>query len=106
MVALKPMLMYKEMLNASAGLDDTVGTVKYATMVLVEDKSQQGILSPYIATLLGHGTSNDDLLGLLAKIYDLGSPEDLLLIGRSAKECGALDFALLVAGMAAEIIKN
>ena len=100
LIAAKPMLMYKELVYAAEGTGDPASTVKYATMVLIEEKTQFDILSPFIATMINHGTSEDDLLGVLAKIYDLSNPEDLLFIARAAKDCGAIDFAKLAVAMA------
>ena len=99
LIAVKPMLLYQEMLEASEGLGDTAGTVKYATMILVEDKTRDVVLKPYIATLVNHKTPEEDMLGLLAKIYDMNNPKDLVLIARAAKDCGAISFAKLIADM-------
>ena len=106
LLSVKPMLMYEEMLYAAQGLGDTVGIIKYATMVLMEDKANQEVLSPYIATLLNHGTAEDEVVGLLGKMYDMGDPNDLLAIARAAKDCGAIDFARRIAGMAAQFVKQ
>jgi len=100
LVAVKPMLMYHEKVIASEGLGDTAGCIKYATMILMEDKTQQEILRPYIATMINHGTSEDDLMGLLGKMYDINDPSDLVLIARAAKDCGAISFAKFTANMA------
>jgi len=106
LLSVKPMLMYEEMLYASQGLDDTAGAIKYATMVLMEDKTNKEILSPYIATLLNHGTSEDEVIELFGKMYDMGDPNDLLVIARAAKDCGAIDFARRIAGMATPIVNQ
>jgi len=106
LLPVKPMLMYEEMLYASQGLGDTVGIIKYATMVLMEDKTNQEILSPYIATLLNNGTPEDEVIGLFGKMYDMSDPNDLLVIARAAKDCGAIDFARRIAGMATQFVKQ
>jgi len=106
LIAIQPSLLFKEMIHAAQELGDAGGTVKYATMVLMEDKTQQNILSPYIATLLSHGTTEEEAFGLLGKIYDLNDANDLLMIARAAKDCNALDFARKAAEMLSNLVKG
>ena len=91
---------------SAQGLENIEGVIRYTTMVLKEDKGDIGVLKPYIWTLLKHETSEDELIGLLAKLYDLNDPKDLMLIGRAAKDCGALPLARRVLGMAQEAISR
>jgi len=105
LIAVKPMLMYQELVEASQGMGDTEGVIKYATMILIEDKTREVVLKPYIATLINHGTPEEDILGLLAKIYDMNNPKDLIFVARAAKNCGAISLAKLVAGLAAKAVK-
>ena len=93
---------FKELLIAAEGLGNFEGVVKYATILLIENKTLHGILGSYIVTLLKHETPEDDVIKLLAKIYDFNDPQDVLLIARTAKECGALS----IAKKTAEIIKK
>ena len=101
-VAVKPMLLFFQLAVAAQELGNISGTIRYASMVLAEDKSQTTVLQPYIATLLKNGASEDDVISLLEKLYDFSNPKDILLIARAAKDCGAIDFARRLA----EMIKN
>jgi hypothetical protein len=103
-VSVKPQVLFIQMALAAQGLENVEGVVRYSTMVLNEDKNYEGVLKPYIWTLLKHGTSEDDVLGILSKLYDMNSPKDLMFIGRAAKDCGAIPLARRVLGMAQETI--
>ena len=104
LVSTKPLVLFVEMVYTAEGIDDVAGTIKYATMVLMEDKTITEILGPFIATLLKHGTSEDDVIALLMKMYDFNDAKDMILIARAAKDCGAIDFSRKIAGLAKEII--
>jgi len=105
-VTIKPRVLFMQMALAAQGLEDVEGVVRYSTMILKEDKSETGVLKPYIWTLLKHGMSEDELLGLLAKLYDMDNAKDLMLVGRAAKDCGAISFARKILGMAQETLKT
>ena len=104
LVAMQPSLLFTEMVYAAQGIGDTAGSVKYATMVLVEDKARVEMLGPLIATLIDHGSSDDDVIALLGKIYNMSDPGDVMLIARAAKDSGALDFARKIVGLAGKIM--
>jgi glycosyltransferase involved in cell wall biosynthesis len=93
-----------QQLLAAQGLGDVDGIIEYAAVLLSLDKSQQNILAPYIHTLLKNGVTYDEVLGMLGNIYDIGNPNDLLIIARAAKACGATEFAGLVITVAKEIM--
>ncbi|MCL2392514.1 MAG: glycosyltransferase family 2 protein [Oscillospiraceae bacterium] len=93
MIMAKPILLFHQLAVAAQGLGDLPGLVRYATMALLADKTQSGVLSPYIGALLKRDTSEDEVKLLLSKIYDMDNPKDLIIIARAAKDCGALDFA-------------
>jgi len=105
-VTADPSLMYEQMLSAAQGLGDIKSIIEYATVVLMADKHKQRVLSPYIYTLIEHGYDEESIIELLGKVYNLGDPNDLLIIARAAKECGALDFARMVMIIAGEIING
>ena len=105
-VSVKPQVLFLQMALAAQGLDNVEGVVRCSTMILKEDKNNDGVLKPYIWTLLNHGASEDDLLGLLAKLYDMDNPKDLMFIGRAAKDCGAISFARRILGMAQQTINQ
>jgi len=97
-----PNMIFGQMLMAAQGLGDIESTITYATLLLMSNKIQPEILGPYIYALLKHDTSKEDILELLAKIYDLTSPADLLLIARAAKDAGAVEFAGFILNIAKE----
>jgi len=103
-LAANPDLLYEQMLNAAQGLGDIESIIEYATAILIQDKMKHRILSPYIYTLTKHGIFEDEILGLLSKIYDISDPNDLLFIARSAKDCGAADFARMIMIIAGEML--
>ena len=99
-----PTAIIGQQLLAAQGLGDMDSIIEYAAALLSYDKSQQNILAPYIHTLLKNGISYDEVLGMLGDIYDIGDPNDLLIIARAAKACGATEFARLVVTIAKEIM--
>jgi len=98
-----PKAVFGQAMLAAQGLNDIESVIKYATILLMSDKTQKNILGPYIHTLLKHGSAEDRVLGLLGNIYDISSPADLLLIARTAKEYGEIEFAKLIITIAGEI---
>jgi len=97
-------MIFGQLLTAAQGLGDLENTINYATVMLASDKTQQNILSPYIRTLLQNGISEEEVLGLLSKIYDISSPNDLLLIARCAKDGGSIEFARMIMTIAGELM--
>jgi len=89
----KPMLLFRELAVSAQGCGDLPGLVRYATMLLMDDKTQLGVLAPYLSELIKNNTQDDEIRELLSNVYDLNNPQDLMLVARAAKECGALDFA-------------
>ena len=99
-VSAKPQALFIQMAIAAQGLGDVANIIRYSTMVLSGDNTLQHVLKPYIATMLKHGTSEDELIGVLSKLYDMDNPKDLMFIGRAAKDCGAISFARNILVMA------
>jgi len=97
MLSAKPVLLYHQLAVAAQGLGDVNDFIKYATMALTADKTEAGILGPLILTLVEHNTPDEDVLGLLSKLYNLNDPRDMLFIARAAKNSGAFDFARMIA---------
>jgi len=104
LISAKPRTLFIQMAIAAHGLDDVEGVVRYSTMILTEDKSITSILKHYIWTLLKHGVSEDDVTDLLKKLYDFSDPKDLMLIGRAAKDCGAVPYARRILALAQETL--
>jgi glycosyltransferase involved in cell wall biosynthesis len=92
-ISADPTLLFKQKILAAQGLGDVANVIKYAAVILKIDKTKQEILIPYIATLLKHGATVEELLKLLDGIYDFGNPNDLLLIARASTNCGAIVLA-------------
>ena len=100
-----PTMLYTQLLLSAQGLGDTDAVTEYAFLILETDKTRQEVLSPLIARLLGQGTSPEELLTLLAKVYTINDPNDLLIIARAAKSCGAVELARIIMTIAGEILK-
>ena len=98
-ISANPSLLFTQLAAAAQGLGDVEGLVKYAAITLSVDKLQSGVLSIYIATLLKHGVSEDEIVALLSQIYDMKSSKDLVLLSNAAAKYGAADLARRFAGM-------
>ena len=98
-ITANPNELFTRMVLIAQGLGDVENVIRYASMVLVADKTQEGVLGPYIGMLLNNGVSDDEVFGLLSRMYDFDNPQDLLVIARAAKNVGAKDFALKIVEM-------
>jgi len=105
-IAADPTLLFGQMLIAAQGLGDIDSVIKYAGLILSADKFRSGVFGPYIATLLQRCASGDEVVGVLARTYDLDDRKDLLHIARAAKDCGAVDFSRRIIGMAERLISR
>jgi len=99
-----PTMLYSQLLLSAQGLGDTAAIAEYALLLLEADKTRQEILSPLIGRLLGEGTPPDTVLTILSGVYTISDPNDLIIIARAAKNCGAAEFALAIVEMAKEIL--
>jgi len=99
-----PGLLYEQMLGSAQGLSDIGNVINYATVVLMLDKTKDRILNPYISTLMKNGASEEEIIDLLAKVYDFNDPGDLMQIARAAKSCGAIEFAGNLMKIAGELL--
>jgi len=99
-----PEAIFGQSLLAAQGLGDIDNVIKYASILLATDKTQQNILSPFISTLFKHGATEEEVLGLLGNIYDIGNPNDLVFIARAAKEANHIEFARMLMTIAGEMI--
>jgi hypothetical protein len=103
-IASTPTAIPGQLLLAAQGRGDTESVLKYAAVMLSFDKTDKGILIPYIKTLIKKGVPMDEILGLLSNMYDITSPGDLLIIARAAKDGGAVEFAKLIMIIAGELM--
>jgi len=98
-----PATLFQQLAEANLGLNDTLEFVKYATMALSLNKTEAATLGPYLVGLTRNKTSDDDIIELLSKVYDLKDPRDLLFIAKTAKNYGIINLARTIALMAQEV---
>jgi tetratricopeptide (TPR) repeat protein len=103
-ISADPAMVYNQLLFSAQSLGDIVKLIEYATFALSGDKSMQSILGPFIASLLGAGRSDEDIINLLSRIYDVEDAGDLMFIARAAKDAGAIDFARFILEIVKEYI--
>jgi len=101
-VSARPHLLFAQSLIAAQELRDVESVIKYATYILTAEKTNMGVLGPYISTLSSKGATIDELIQTLGSIYNLDDPKDLLTIARAAKDYGAIAFAQKIIEMAGE----
>jgi len=97
-----PTMLYGQLILAAQGLGDVGNVIKYATLILIADKTRQDILSPLIAAVLRCGAIEEELIDLLSSIYNTGDSRDLLLIARAAVDCGAIELAQKIMDIASD----
>lgn len=86
-VTKNPVALFYNMLITAEALKDKVNVIRYATLLLKEDKYQKGVLTPYLKALKEDvNTSDEDIFTLLGKLYDLNNTKDKMTILRSAKD--------------------
>ena len=105
-VSAKPWVLFIQMAIAAQGLGDPQGIIRYSTMVLSEDNSHEDVLRSYIKTLLVHDTSEDDVIGLLERLYNFSNPKDVMFLARAAKDCGAIQLARSLVEMAQQTLRS
>jgi len=101
-----PTMLYSRLLLAAQGLKDLDEVIKYAKLILYTEKNRQDVLSPLIAIMLSRDASAEALINLLSSIYDMNDPNDLLIIARAAKSCGAFEFAGIVMTITKELLNS
>jgi hypothetical protein len=77
------------MLKTAQQLEDKENVIRCATLLLREDKYQDGILVPFLRDLKASGTgaSDDDaIFKVLERLYDLNRLKDKLFVLRCAKD--------------------
>ena len=105
-ISANPAFLFGQMILASQGLGDTEGIIKYATLILMLDKTKYDVLCPYLYTLMKQNPTQDELLDVLSKIYDMKDPQDLMLIVRAAMDIGAIELARAIMGLASGIMNS
>jgi len=105
-ISANPQFLFGQMVLAAQGLGDIEAIIKYATMILIIDKSRSDILTPYLYTLLKQNASVEEIINILTGIYELSDPKDLLLIARAAKDIGAIELARAIMEKAGRIMNG
>jgi glycosyltransferase involved in cell wall biosynthesis len=81
--------LFEHLLKCAEARGDVQAMIKYAVLVLREDKSQLGVLEPLIGMLRQSGASDGAILDILRKIYDFKNPRDLVTAAKGAEAAGA-----------------
>jgi len=88
-VATKLPALYSSLCGTAHRLGDLHSTVKYATLVLKEDKRYPNIVKPLMQVLKNDGgASDDEILEFLSKLYDLGDTREKIYLARAANAGG------------------
>jgi glycosyltransferase involved in cell wall biosynthesis len=81
--------LFEYLLKCAEAMGDEQAMIKYAVLVLCEDKSQLGVLGPLIGMLRRSGAGDDAILDILRKIYDFNNPRDVITAAKGAADAGA-----------------
>jgi glycosyltransferase involved in cell wall biosynthesis len=81
--------LFEHLLKCAEARNDEQAMVKYAVLVLREDKSQLGVLGPLIDMFQQGGAGDDAILDILRKIYDFKDPRDVITAAKGAEAAGA-----------------
>ena len=92
-----------QMVIAAQGVGDTERILMYAEIMLLMDKKNMSVLSPYIAVLVKYYKTGGEIFTQLASIYNMKDQADLLFIARAAKDCGAISLARATMDIAASL---
>jgi hypothetical protein len=81
--------LFEHLLKCAEAMGDEQAMIKYAVLVLREDKSQLGVLEPLIGMFRQSGAGDDAILDVLRKIYDFKDPRDVITATKGAAAAGA-----------------
>jgi glycosyltransferase involved in cell wall biosynthesis len=96
-----PRELFFNMLKTAQRMEDKEKVVRCATLLLKEDKYQDGILVPFLRDLKVSGTdvSDDDaIFKVLERLYDLSQLKDKLFVLRCAKDAGNPALSVMLLG--------
>jgi len=102
MLMAKPEMLFDQLAASCKGMADIQGYVKYAVMAMSANPNEPRLLGTFIVTLLENNTPEDEMIKVLGTVYDFNNLKDLVMIARTAKDCGAIQFA----GKILEMAKN
>jgi glycosyltransferase involved in cell wall biosynthesis len=81
--------LFEHLLKCAEARNDKQAMIKYAVLVLREDKSQLGVLGPLIDMFRQNGAGDGAIMGVLRKIYDFKNPRDVITAAKGAESAGA-----------------
>jgi glycosyltransferase involved in cell wall biosynthesis len=95
-----PRELFFNMLKAAQRLNDKEKVIRCATLLLKEDKYQEGILIPFLRDLKGAGPDvpDDEIFQVLARLYDMSRLKDKLFLLRCAKDAGNPGLSVMLLG--------
>jgi glycosyltransferase involved in cell wall biosynthesis len=96
--------LFEYLLKCAEARNDEQAMVKYAVMVLREDKSQLGVLGPLIGMFQQSGAEDDAILDLLRKIYNFEDPRDVVTVAKGAAAAGAEELMNRLKEMATSLL--
>ena len=87
------------MLLCAQMLENQAGVIRYAALLLKEDKYQDEILMPLICELRQPetGVSAEEVFKLLETLYNMEDPQERLFLLRRVKETNDIDLFYLIA---------
>jgi hypothetical protein len=96
--------LFEYLLKCAEARNDEQAMVKYAVMVLREDKSQLGVLGPLIGMFQQSGADDDAILDILRKIYNFEDPRDVVTAAKGAAAAGAEELTNRLKEMATSLL--
>jgi glycosyltransferase involved in cell wall biosynthesis len=95
-----PRELFFNMLKTAQKLGDQEKIIRCATLLLKEDKYQDGILTPFLRDLKssGRNASDEEIFKILERLYDLKQLKDKLFMLRCAKDAGNAELSVMLLG--------
>jgi hypothetical protein len=95
-----PRELFYNMLKVAERLGDKEKVVRCATLLLKEDKYQDGILIPFLKDLklAGADVPDEEIFKVLEQLYDMKQLKDKLFTLRCAKDAGNAGLSVMLLG--------
>jgi glycosyltransferase involved in cell wall biosynthesis len=92
--------LFFKMLKTAQRLGDQEKIIRCATLLLKEDKYQDGILTPFLRDLKSAGAdvADDEIFKILERLYDMKQLKDKLFMLRCAKDAGNAGLSVMLLG--------
>ena len=93
-----PMMLFFQMTLTAEELGKMDEIIRYATLVLKEDKYQHMMIAPYIAAFNRPGfmTPASEIFALLSQLYDFNNTKDKLTVMQAAKNAGNVELVQII----------